>query len=56
MKKKVRTIDATPKWMTLYPIFEEWILRGNESQRKHVCSELKKLCKAADNSNTKQEK
>ena len=51
MKKQSGTLKVEPKWIELYPIFEDMILHGNESNKKFVCSELKKLCIFVDSIN-----
>lgn len=48
MKEKTKTINVTPSWKSLYPLFKEWIMTGQKSQKEHVCEELKKLCELAD--------
>lgn len=46
--KLVGTIDLTPKWEGLYPIYAEWIDSGTPGQKQLVKEELLKLCKVAD--------
>lgn len=53
MSKKipVETIDVTPKWEGLYPLFVEWIDSGTSEQKQYVKEELLKLCKSTDEYN-----
>jgi hypothetical protein len=53
MRKFIRMIDCTPSWISLYPMFKEFILFGNQKQKDLVCFELKKLCRIADARNKK---
>ncbi len=46
--KKVGTIDCTPKWEGLVPLFVEWIRTGKESQRKHAVEEFVRIAKILD--------
>jgi hypothetical protein len=46
--KEVKTIDCTPTWQGLYPLYEEWIKNGTAQQKQLVCDELKRLCAFAD--------
>ena len=48
MKKKVNTIDVTPKWSDLIKLFEEWLASGNDGQKAIAHNELKKLADIAD--------
>jgi len=50
-KTKTETIDITPTWNGLYPIFCEWIDRGSSKQKQLLKDELKKLVKIADEHN-----
>ena len=46
--KVIKTIDVTPKWVALYPLYAEWIDSGTKEQKQLVKDELLKLCKVAD--------
>ena len=46
--EKVTTIDVTPKWIDLYPIYAEWVDSGSQKQKQLLKDELLKLCKVAD--------
>jgi len=48
MKKKIGTIDATPKWINIYPDMCEMIDHGTAKQKIYVKDELKRLCILAD--------
>lgn len=48
MKTQIGTINITPKWVNLYPLFKEWILHGKPSQKDLALSEFKRLCEFAD--------
>lgn len=45
---KRETIDITPRWMGLFPMFRDWIWSGTDSQKEAVIEELEKLCNLAD--------
>lgn len=47
-KQTVETINITPKWVDLYPVYAYWIDSGTSNHRNLVKEELLKLCKAAD--------
>lgn len=49
--KSVETIDVTPKWVALFPLYCEWIDSGTKDQKQLVKDELLKLCKVADEVN-----
>lgn len=51
--KVIGTIDVTPKWVALYPVYAEWIDSGTKEQKQLVKDELLKLCKVADAVNAK---
>lgn len=42
------TIDITPTWVSLHPLYSQWIREGSEEQKKLVCDELLKLCRIVD--------
>lgn len=48
---KMKTIDATPTWMGIFPMMKEFIYNGNEGQKDYVVQELERLCKAVDEIN-----
>jgi hypothetical protein len=51
LEEKIKIIDCTPNWMNLYPLFEDYILYGNQENKEYVCHELKRLCELADQFN-----
>lgn len=53
IKRKLayETIDVTPTWESLYPVFEDFIMNGSRKQKEHVCSELLNLCRVVDQMN-----
>jgi len=53
VKNKVTTINLTPTWMGIYPTLKAMVMNGTLEQRKYVCEELEKLCRAADAVNEK---
>lgn len=50
-KKKEKTIDATPTWEGLWPMYAHVIQSGDEQQRKNVIPEIHRLFTIADNYN-----
>jgi hypothetical protein len=46
--KKINTIDVTPKWIEVYPIYCELVRRGNKEGKEILIKELKNLCLIAD--------
>jgi len=48
---KLTTIDNTPTWGGLYPLYVQFIEVGNKEQKNLVIDELKKLCIIADDYN-----
>lgn len=48
MKVKVGTIDCTPKWMGLFPLFKSWIHEGVPTQKDTTVEHMRILCKFAD--------
>lgn len=55
-KELVGTIDITPKWMGLFPMFKDWVYNGNQTQKDSVVEHLEILCKSADKVNAAQDK
>lgn len=51
MKKFIRTLDLTPTWESLLPIFFDQIENGNEAQKKIAKEELTRLARAMDMNN-----
>jgi hypothetical protein len=47
-ESKSTYIDITPTWSGLLPSFIEWIVSGNDEQKKLARSELKKIAALAD--------
>lgn len=43
----MKTINVTPSWQSLFPIFKDMIFYGTAGQKEYVCEELEKLCKVA---------
>lgn len=43
-----KTIDITPRWEGLFPLFSNWMDNGTREQKELVKSEFLKLCKIAD--------
>lgn len=50
-KLAYETVDITPTWESLYPVFEDFIMNGSRKQKEHVCSELLNLCRVVDQMN-----
>jgi hypothetical protein len=50
-KEFIGTIDVTPTYEQLFPLFCEWIDSGEPEQKKVVKDELLKLSKLADSIN-----
>ena len=48
MKSKTETIDVTPEWVGLVPLFVEWIRNGKTSQRQLAITEITKIATLAD--------
>ena len=44
-------IDATPTWISLLPLFKEFIYSGNRKQKEYVIEELENLMRLADKHN-----
>lgn len=47
-KEKTITIDCTPKWENLVPLFISWLQSGEPSQKKHAREEITRLAVIAD--------
>ena len=50
-KELIESIDCTPTWISLLPIFNDFIDNGNSEQKQLLKDELKKLCNIADQYN-----
>ena len=48
MKTKTETIDITPAWVGLVPLFVEWIETGTASQKMLAINEITKIATLAD--------
>lgn len=46
--KKVTMIDLTPSWVSLVPLFHEFIRDGTPNQKDLACDEFAKLAAIAD--------
>lgn len=46
-----KTIDLTPTWLGVYPIWEEVVLHGNEQSKRVFLEEFKRLCALTDKNN-----
>ena len=53
MKKKIGTINLTPKWMDVYPTLCEMIDNGTPRQKAYVKEELRRLCEIMDETRAK---
>lgn len=47
-KKLVKTVDATPSWVSLVPLFIEWIQDGNSQQHMDASENIRQMAKIAD--------
>lgn len=47
-KKKHETIDITPQWKSLVPLFVIWLESGTTSQRKCAREHIEQLATLAD--------
>ena len=50
-KTKEMKITVPHTWVSVFPLFKQWILSGEESQKLYVIEELERLCKLADEVN-----
>ena len=48
MAKKKETIDITPKWVNLLPMFFSWLENGVKSQKQCAKEEITRIAKFAD--------
>lgn len=48
MKRKVKTIDLTPSWKGLIPLFIEWLHKGTASQRATAIDHLNQMAEVMD--------
>ena len=48
MKTKVKTINLTPSWRSLVPLFVEWLQGGTASQRATAIEHLNQMAEVMD--------
>lgn len=47
-KRVVKTVDATPDWVGLVPLFMDWIQNGNQKQYEEAQRNLMQMAKISD--------
>jgi hypothetical protein len=47
-KKLVKTVDATPDWVGLIPLFMDWIQNGNPKQYEEAQRNLMQMARISD--------
>jgi hypothetical protein len=47
-KKVVKTVDATPDWVGLVPLFMDWIQNGNPQQYEEAQRNLMQMARISD--------
>ena len=48
MKTKIKTIDITPNWVNLVPMFIRWIEEGSTENRQTAIDSIEQMAKAMD--------
>lgn len=46
--KKTKTLDATPDWTSLVPMFIEWIQSGNSEQHLQASESIMQMARVSD--------
>ena len=47
-KKLIKTVDCTPDWAGLAPLFIEWILGGNQKQYEEATRNIMQMARISD--------
>jgi len=50
-KEHVETLNIAPKWCNLLPLYADWYVQGNETQRELAEKEFKKISRILDGIN-----